>query len=255
MVFGFILYPDIFSSRYSGVIWNPNAFSSFVLIAFGTLLLKNKSKSRFDLFMIFVFLLFALASGSRGALIAIPLAYFMRYGFSRINIIYGFLAIFLYLIVANLQYETSLNRFDISDLLNDRIIQYKYALASINNEFFYGYGLDKYSYIDKSLVPLNLQSEIIGAHNGYLAILTQYGVLLGVIILFLILRQCFNLISYFYSKDSDIYKPYLFILIYTLIASFYESLIVGINEFHTILFWFSLAILSYSRKYYENKSY
>ena len=179
----------------------------------------------------------------------------MKYGFSKINIIYSFVALLLYFIVVNLQYETSLNRFDISDLLSDRIIQYKYALASINNEFFYGYGLDKYSYIDKSLVPLNLQSEIIGAHNGYLAILTQYGVLLGGIILFLILRQCFDLILYFYSKENDIYKRYLFILIYTLIASFYESLIVGINEFHTILFWFSLAILSYSRKYYENKSY
>ena len=96
MIFGFILYPDIFSTRYSGIIWNPNAFSSFVLIAFGTLLLKNKSRSRFDLFMISVFLLFALASGSRGALIAIPLAYFMKYGFSKINIIYSFVALFLY---------------------------------------------------------------------------------------------------------------------------------------------------------------
>mgnify|MGYP001311809864 CR=1 FL=1 len=254
MIFGFVLQPDIFSSRYSGIIWNPNAFSSFILIAFGCLLLKNNIKSRFELIMIALFLLFALASGSRGALIAIPLAYFMKYGFSRKNILYGFLAFFIYLIMINLQYETSLNRFDARDLLNDRIIQYKYALASINNEFFYGYGLDKYSYIDKSLVPLNLQSEIIGAHNGYLAILTQYGALLGSIILFLILRNCWHLIYYFYSHDNDIYKRYLFILIYTLIAAFYESLIVGINEFHTILFWFSLAILSYSRNYYEDKS-
>ena len=42
-------------------------------------------------------------------------------------------------------------------------------------------------------------------------------------------------------------KGIVLIVIYTLIASIYESLLTGINEFHTILFWFSLALLSYSK--------
>ena len=39
---------------------------------------------------------------------------------------------------------------------------------------------------------------------------------------------------------------YLFIVVYTIISAMYESYITGINEFQTILFWHSLAFLSYT---------
>jgi len=42
-------------------------------------------------------------------------------------------------------------------------------------------------------------------------------------------------------------KVYYYIIAYGLVASMYETLITGINEFHTILFWFSLAFLSFSK--------
>ena len=36
-------------------------------------------------------------------------------------------------------------------------------------------------------------------------------------------------------------------IIFGVIGAIYETLITGINDFHTFLFWFSLAFLSYSK--------
>ena len=246
LILGFFINPYIFSGRYSGIIWNPNMLSSFVVIAFAFLFLKKERKTIFQIFMLFVFILIALASGSRGTLVAITLAFLIKYGFSSRNVVYGTIAIIFYFIILNFQIDTSLNRFNNQSLLSDRILQLQYAIASIKNKLFIGYGLDKYAYIDKSLVPYFLKGQIIGAHNGYLAILTQYGIIFGGTVLFIILQKSYNVFSFFRNSD-DSERVYLFIVIYTLIAASYESLMTGINEFNTILFWFSLAILSFSR--------
>ena len=55
-----------------------------------------------------------------------------------------------------------------------------------------GAGLDKYAYINSDLVPHYLKHKIISAHNGYLAILTQYGLIIG---------------SYIFEKTHINYKP------------------------------------------------
>ena len=99
-----------------------------------------------------------------------------------------------------------------------------------------------------SLVPAYVfqTHSIIGAHNGYLAFLTQYGILFGGIVIFIIFKKSFQI--YFYFRNSTEYERiYLFIIIYTFIASLFEVFMTGINDFNTILFWFSLAILSYSK--------
>ena len=99
LILGFFIDPYIFSGRYSGIIWNPNALSSFSVIAFSFLFLTEDKKTNFQLFMLFVFLLFALTSGSRGALVAITLAFLLKFGFTSRNIIYGFLGFFSFVIV------------------------------------------------------------------------------------------------------------------------------------------------------------
>jgi len=149
--------------------------------------------------------------------------------------------------------ETSINRLAEKSMFSDRILQFEYAYFSIKEKLATGYGLDKYAYIDKSLVPIYLKDKIIGAHNGYLAIITQYGIVFGGLILFLIFRKSFQIYSYFKNKNR-FERVYLFIIIYTLTASIYESLMTGINEFTTILFWFSLSILSYSMILSEDES-
>lgn len=249
----FIFNPNIFSGRYSGIIWNPNMLSSFVVIAFAIYFLKYEKRGKFDYGVLVTLLVIALATGSRGSLVGLFLVFLIKYGFSFRNLSYGVIAIMITVIITSVNLETSLNRFSEQSILNDRMLQFEYAIKSIESRMYVGAGLDKYSYIDKSLVPKHLRSQIIGAHNGYLSILTQYGVLFGGIILLIILSKSYQL--YFTFKRFKTYERiYLFIILYTLLAAIYESLMTGINEFNTILFWLSLAMLSYSKFVKEHES-
>ncbi|MEC9209431.1 MAG: O-antigen ligase family protein [Bacteroidota bacterium] len=249
---GLIFNPNIFSGRYSGIVWNPNMLSSFTTIAFGVLFLNNTQRTRFDTFLVFVLLVVSLSTGSRGVLIAIVLVFLFKYGFSNRNVLYAFLACLGYFIIINFQLDTSINRIASQSLFNDRLFQYQYAYETILQKPFVGFGLDKYAYINPKLIPYHLRGHIISAHNGYLAILTQYGIIFGSVILFIIFKKSFQVVNCF-RKSLDIEKTYLFLITYALFASVYETLMTGINEFHTVLFWFSLAFLSFSKFKQENE--
>ena len=244
---GIIINPHLFSARYMGIMWNPNALASFTTIGFAVLLLKNRDKTNFEFFLLFLFLIISIATGSRGVLVGVVLAFVIRYGFSIRNIFYTVIGIITFLLIINLNFDTSLNRFGANSLLNDRWIQFYYAFETFLQKPYSGWGLDKYAFIDKSIIPYYLRGVIIGAHNGYLAILVQYGALFSILIFYIIFSKSFSLLNYFRKTRVGYTAIYSFIIIYTLIASIYESLMTGINEFHTILFWFSLAILSYSK--------
>ena len=188
----------IFSGRYSGIMWNPNVLASFSVVGFASLLFNTKKKTNFDYFILFIFLIISLSTGSRGILLGIPLAFIIKFRFSIHNILYALLAVSVYLFVVTLQLDTSLNRFAEQSLFNDRLLQYQYAYETLLQNPFFGYGLDKYSYIDKSLVPFYLKDVVVGAHNGYLAILVQYGFVFGFFVLGIILRKSFA----FFNKNS-----------------------------------------------------
>ena len=244
---GIIINPHLFSARYMGIMWNPNALASFTTIGFAVLLLKNRDKTNFEFFLLFLFLIISIATGSRGVLVGVVLAFVIRYGFSFRNILYTVIGIITFLLIINLNFDTSLNRFGANSLLNDRWIQFYYAFETFLQKPYSGWGLDKYAFIDKSIIPYYLRGVIIGAHNGYLAILVQYGALFSTLIFYIIFSKSYSLLNYFRKTRVGYTAIYSFIIIYTLVASIYESLMTGINEFHTILFWFSLAILSYSK--------
>ncbi len=247
VVFSFLLDPFIFAGRYRGIIWNENMLGAYTITAFSILLLKNNRRTNLDYIILFSLLLISLSTGSRLLLAALGLVFLMKYGFSLRNIIYTVLSLMITLIIGSYNLDTSLNRFVSQSLFNDRIFQYQYAYETIINKPLLGYGLDKYAYIDLSLVPNYIKSiTIMGAHNGYLAFITQYGILIGGAIIFIILKKSFQI--YFYFRNNVEYQNiYIFIIIYTLIASLFEVFMTGINDFNTILFWFSLAFLSYSK--------
>ena len=249
---GIIINPHLFSARYMGIMWNPNALASFTTIGFAVLLLKNRDKTNFEFFLLFLFLIISIATGSRGVLVGVVLAFVIRYGFSIRNIFYTVIGIITFLLIINLNFDTSLNRFGANSLLNDRWIQFYYAFDTFLQKPYSGWGLDKYAFIDKSIIPYYLKGVIIGAHNGYLAILVQYGALFSTLIFYIIFSKSYSLLNYFRKTRVGYTAIYSFIIIYTLIASIYESLMTGINEFHTIFFWFSLAILSFSKLQHED---
>jgi O-antigen ligase len=253
IILGLIVNPYIFSGRYSGLVWNPNMLASFSCIAFAALFLNNKKQTNFEISILFLFILISLATGSRGVLLGISLAFVFKYGFTIRNIIYAALAVSGYFILLSLQLDTSINRFASQELLNDRILQYKYAYETVFQQPFFGWGLDKYDYINTEIVPSYLSGHIISAHNGYLAILVQYGFVFGLLVVGIIFYQT---IQFFLKIDTSESAQlfYLYIIIYGLLAALYETLITGINEFHTILFWLSIGFLSYSiyKKDYGN---
>ena len=245
-ILGILVSPSVFSGRYSGIIWNPNMLASFTIIAFSILFLKKESYSNYDISLMLFFFLISIATGSRGAIVGIALAFLVKYGFARRNLIYAALTIVGILVISSINLDTSMNRLAEQSLFNDRLLQYEYAWQTIRLKLFSGNGLDKYAYIDKSLVPIYLKGLIISSHNGYLAILTQYGLVFGGAVLLVIINKSIQVVSFF-KDTSENERIYLFIVIYALFAAIYETLITGINEFHTILFWFSLAFLSYSK--------
>ena len=254
IVFSFLLDPFIFSGRYTGIIWNPNMLSAFTVIAFSILLLKDNKRTNLDSFILFSFLIITLSTGSRLALIAIVLVLLMKYGFTKRNIVYAVISLLITLIIVSINLDTSINRFVAQSLFNDRVLQYQYAYETFINKPLFGYGLDKYAYIDLSIVPNYVKSlTVMGAHNGYLAFLTQYGILFGGAVIFIIFKKSIQIYSYF-SNSKEFERIYIFIIFYTLIASLFEAFMTGINDFNTILFWFSLAFLSFSKFKRDNEN-
>ncbi len=251
IVFSFLLDPFIFNGRYMGIIWNENMLAAFTITAFSILLLKKNKRTNLEYIMLFTFIIISLSTGSRLVLVAHGLVFLMKYGLSLRNIIYAVFSLVISFFIVSVNLDTSLNRFVAQSLFNDRVLQYKYAYETFINKPLFGYGLDKYAYIDMSLVPAYLKFTIMGSHNGYLAFLTQYGILFGGIVIFIIFKKSIQLLLYFRKRES-FERTFLFILIYTLLASLFETLMSGINEFNTILFWLSLAFLSYSKFKEEN---
>ena len=62
--------------------------------------------------------------------------------------------------------DTSVNRFAEQSLLNDRLLQYQYAYLTFIEKPFFGFGLDKYAFINPEIIPHSLRGHIISAHNG-----------------------------------------------------------------------------------------
>ena len=253
VVFGLILDPFIFNDRYHGIIWNPNMLASITVFAFSYLLIKKSSNSYMDYFLLILFFIIAISTGSRIVIIGIGLSFIFKFGFSLRNLIYFIFALVVMLFAVSANLETSLNRISSQSIFNDRTLQFEIALENINNKLYVGYGLDKYSGKVNIEIGDEYDGLIMTAHNGYLSLFIQYGIIFGSLILFIFLKKSISVV-YFFKEGDEYLNFYLFIVIYTLIASNFESLITGINEFHTILFWFSLSYLSYSKFIKENES-
>ena len=254
LVVSFLYDINLFSGRYSGIIWNPNMLSSFVTVAFGFLFLSNNNFTIRQYILLVCFFLVALLTGSRSVIFAFGLIYLIKYGISFKNILYSLSLFLIFFLLLNLKLETSINRIFSQEIFNDRLLQFEYAYQTFIQKPYFGYGLDKYSYIDLSLVPNFLKNSgyIISSHNGYLAILTQYGLIFGGIIILIFVIKTIELLNSVKYDSED--KVYIFCITYTLVYAVFETMITGINEFQTILFWFSLAFLSHKKNLKANES-
>ena len=246
IILGLIFNPFIFNGRYAGILWNPNMLASISVIAFSFLLIKNSSKSNMDYFLLILFFIVSISTGSRVVIIGIVLSFIFKFGFALKNLLYSIFALLIVLVLVSTDLNTSINRISSQSIFNDRTLQFELALKSINYKLIEGHGLSNYSGIPEIALGDEYDGIIVPAHNGYLSLFIQYGIIFGTLILFIILRKSLKVFNFFKLDEGHI-KFYLFLVIYTLISANVESLITGINEFHTILFWFSLAYLSHSK--------
>jgi O-antigen ligase len=247
-----ILYPDIFTARYSGIIWNENMMGSFTIIGFAILLLKEEKKTYFQFFLMGILLIVSISTGSRIVLIGVVLSFVLKFGFSLRNIIYAIMALISFIIVSSTNLDTSINRINSQSLFNDRTEQFQNAIENIMEKPWTGYGLSKYSGDpDPEKRFDEFGKQIMHAHNGYLSLFIQLGFIFGFLTLFIIFKKSYTSLMLLRNETGYI-RIYSFIVLYTLFAAVFESLITGINEFQTILFWFSLTILSYTKYQVNN---
>ena len=247
VVLGLFVDPDLLSGRYYGIIWNPNMLASLSVLAFSFVLMKNEKRTNLDVLLLILFFIVSIATGSRLALLIITVSFIYKFGLSIRNVFYAIIGFILLFLISSIDLNTSFNRFSSQDILNDRTDQFNFAVNNLEKEFWFGYGLSEYSGLPSNVdVPEEYQGLLIASHNGYLSIFLQYGIIFGFFIILIIMRKSLMLSSYFIRKEQKD-NIFLFIVIITLIASMFETLLTGINEFHTILFWFSLSYLSYSK--------
>ena len=247
VVLGLIIDSDLLSGRYNGIIWNPNMLASLSVLAFSFILIKNEKKTNLDLFLLILFFIVSIATGSRLALLIITVSFIYKFGLSIRNVFYAIIGFSLLVFISTTNLQTSFNRFSSQDVFNDRTEQFTFALENLKEELWFGYGLSEYSGSPEDIeIPDEYQGLLMASHNGYLSIYLQYGIIFGSFIILIIIRKSLILSSYFIRKEQE-NNIFIFVVIITLIASMFETLLTGINEFHTILFWFSLSYLSYSK--------
>ena len=247
VIISLVSNPYVFSGRYQGITWNPNEFSTLLIFAFSFLLLRTSEKTYKDLFLLFLLFGLILSTGSRAALIAIVIAFVYKFGLSTRNFIYAIMSIFLYFLVSSTNLNTSINRVTNQGTFEDRAEQWEFALYNLQEKPFTGYGLSQYSGLPaSSLISDHQKGKIMSAHNGYLSILLQYGLLFGLLVIFVFLRKSVEVLKFF-KDNSDYNVIYSYIVLITIFLSFFETFITGINQFHTILFWFALSFLSFSK--------
>ena len=249
-IISLVLFPLNLTSgtRYMGLIGNPNELG--IIMAIGTGILYNLKFNKFlKIILLWIFVSFVLYSGSRGALLGVILAFLVRHGFNVSFFIRILLFLVLsYFITSLLNIHTGIDRFLAGDLLSNRIDELEYALISLKNQLYTGYGLSNYSYIDQSLIDVDTKSfDLITAHNGYLAILVQYGIVFGFLFFVNLILEFFKILKFYFTDNNkeDHVKVYLFFIFYAFLSSFFESIMGGINNILTSLFWFSFAYLSY----------
>ena len=238
ILLGFFFNLDIFSGTYNGVFWNRNMLASLTGIGFVFLLLGTEYRisKNLKIILFILMILISILTGTRTVFLFIAFALLYKYGFSIRNILYSILGLVLLLSIQH--------RVLYSDL--DRFSQWQEAIYNIKASPWFGYGLLEYDGDLEELSEYKYNEEIYGgAHNAYLSFFIQYGVIFGSLIIFIIIRK--SLLLFYRLQYMSHTRIYMCIITITLVASMFETFMTGINEFQTVLFWFSLSFLSYSK--------
>lgn len=225
--------------------FNPNDVGLFGSIGALSILIFNPKwfKSKVDILLFLFFILLTLLSGSKAALLNLVLGAFLIYGFKAKIIFAGIGFLLMMTFASSLGFTTAIDRLEKSNAFDTREDTFEKGLQTINDSFWTGHGLDKYAWTDPKYWGVN--EAALGPHNAYFSTIIMYGAVFGGLFLFLLLLLLIkNLHIYFKYSDSFVtFCAIMILLIY--VNALFESLIVGINEFITLIFWFALGASRY----------
>lgn len=248
LLFSLILnFPD-FDSRYSGIFINPNQFSILMVIGFA-IILFNEKKSILNYSLLFLFLSTVVISGSRAAIVGLFIAIFSYIIHYKVKNLFNVVLIISLLFIFSLfgGDNNAMKRIFELDLLN-RKYEYIYAIETLMQKPFFGYGLKNYAYIDFSLIQFDDVQINYGAHNAFLAILVQYGLIFATIffsVFFYFLIKIYSVKIEFFGDNILQTRFLFFITTYALVNGLFENTLVGINFIQTNLFWLVVAYLTH----------
>lgn len=232
--------------------FNPNDVGLFG--AFGVLSIMlftpNWFKSKKELFLLLSFMLLTLLSGSKAALLNVLLGSLFIYRLSFKIVAIGIVVFLTFLVTPKLGFTTSIDRLMSSEkTFETRNEVFEIGILTIKDAFFQGHGIDKYGWTNPKYWPK--PEDALGPHSTYLSIGIMYGIIFGSLFLLILLSILMKAIkSYFKFKDVFV-KFCVLIIVLTFINGFFESLIIAVNEFITILFWFAVGVLGYYKLNYK----
>lgn len=232
-----------FSDRYLGIFFNPNEFAIIMVYGFSLFLITTK-KTLIDIVFLFLFLIFILLSGSRAALLGIALSILVNFKLKKITI---FSTLLIFLAAYLFRELPAISRLLNEDVFFNRRYEFIYALKTFYNELWFGNGLKNYAYINENVIHSYDQEIDYGAHNGYLSLLVQYGLVFSIIFYTIVTKNLYKTFVYLRSKmrEDKEYKYFYFIIIYTLANGMFENSFSGINFFQGSLFWLVIGYVLY----------
>lgn len=226
--------------------FNPNDVGLLGMLGVLSIIAIDKVwyKKKINIILFLFFVLITLLSGSKAAFLSLVLGMFFTYGFSYRIVISSFLFLIVVYFSSNFGYITSVDRLGSKErVFQTRDEVYDAGLKTIEDNIWLGNGLDKYGWTNPKY--WDVPELALGPHNTYLSIVIMYGILFGVVFLIIVLSFVIKTFKKsFRSNDSFVRFCYLIVLI-VLINGFFETLIVGLNEFITLLFWFAVGCIGY----------
>lgn len=237
-------FPNI-ESRYKGIFFNPNEFSILMVVGFA-LFLYTQKRSLINYLFLILFLFVIVLSGSRSAIIGLSIAilsYILHFRSKNINnIIFIIITLVIFSLIGG--QNNAIQRMFEADLLINRKYEYLYAIDTFLQKPLFGHGLKNYAYIDFSLIQFDDVQIDFGAHNGYLSILVQYGLIFSILFFSVLINYLIKV----YKKNIEFFgenilqtKFLFFLITYTLVNGMFENTLIGINFFQSNLLWITLS--------------